>query len=110
MKRRRSPQEKKRLSLKKDRRNTYGKNDKATRRLIPLRKAKANRALRRGVKVALAGDEEAIEAVAKTFDPRRWRKLPDKALGDIVKTGPEKHARRFRAKIERRKRLCFGEF
>jgi len=38
-----SPQEKKTLSLQKDRRNSYGNNDKAARTAIPLRKALENR-------------------------------------------------------------------
>jgi hypothetical protein len=39
----RSPQEKKSLSCANDRRNTYRENDKASRKLIPLRKAQESR-------------------------------------------------------------------
>jgi hypothetical protein len=41
-----TPQEKKRLSYENDRRNTYGENSKASRKGIPLAKARANRAER----------------------------------------------------------------
>ena len=43
---RKTPQEKKRLSLAKDRRNVYGENDKASRKNIPRAKSRVNRANR----------------------------------------------------------------
>jgi hypothetical protein len=45
----RNPGEKKRLSYAKDCRNSYGENDKASRKLIPLRKAQQNRVASPGV-------------------------------------------------------------
>ena len=44
---RKTPHEKGALSLGKDRPNTYGENDKASRKGIPLAKARVNRANRR---------------------------------------------------------------
>ena len=44
--RRRTPQEKKQISLEKDRRNVYGEHDKASRKAIPAAKARVNRANR----------------------------------------------------------------
>jgi hypothetical protein len=55
MRRRLSPQEKKRMSLDKDRRNVYGENDKASRKNIPRAKARVNRVNRRLDTMALAG-------------------------------------------------------
>jgi len=62
-KRVRSPQEKKRLSLDRDRRNDYGENSKASRKNLPKKRAKKNRALRRGSRTAIAsgGDGEVME-------------------------------------------------
>ena len=113
MKRRRSPQEKKRLSLKKDFRETYGESDKGARKTVPKRKAKGQRQLRRGIKAVLdrglGPDEDgAVEAVAKALDRKRWRKVPGTALGELVKTGPERHAEKYQAK--RKRRLARDDF
>ncbi len=89
MRRKNTPQEKKRLSLQKDRRNAYGENDKASRKAIPLRKAKVNRSNRRSDTVALSGalgapDEELDNATEQKLRGRRrkvWRKWPDEPLG-----------------------------
>ena len=89
----RSPQEKKALSYAKDRRNTYGENDKASRKLIPLRKAMENRQDRRKVaqEVALLPNlEEAAADLLESsvrHDMHRvggWRKGADQPLGKIV--------------------------
>lgn len=90
--RRRTPQEKKRLSLEKDRRNVYGESPTAARRAIPAAKARVNRAHRRTDTVALgraAGvpDSRAAEAAEFVVLGRRrkvWRKLPDQALGLLL--------------------------
>lgn len=87
--RRKSPQEKKQLSLEKDGRNTYGENDKASRKNIPRAKARVNRANRRADSVALTGvigaPDEDIDASAEdaVLGRRRkvWRKVPDRPLG-----------------------------
>jgi len=88
MRRPRSPQEKKALSLEKDRRNVYGANDKASRKRIPRAKANVNRANRRADTVALtdatgAPDEEIDAAAEDAVEGRRrkiWRKWPDEPL------------------------------
>jgi hypothetical protein len=61
--RRTTPQEKKRLSLEKGRRNTYGENDKASRKNIPRAKARVNRAHR-------SMDRQILDNALGTPDPR----------------------------------------
>jgi hypothetical protein len=70
-KRRRSPQEKKKLSYERDRVNVYGQNDKASRKRIPKFKATTKRALRHQVRLF-------TESAAKAVDPER----ADAALAD----------------------------
>ncbi|WP_109509180.1 hypothetical protein [Nocardioides speluncae] len=89
MRKPKSPQEKKALSLEKDRRNAYGANDKASRKGIPRAKAFVNRANRRADTVALTEatgiPDEAIDTAAEdAVEGRRrkvWRKWPDEPLG-----------------------------
>ena len=83
-----SPQEKKRDSYLKDRRNTYGENAKASRKLIPKRKAMGSRALRRIANQALAeaaalADPEIVDALIRRLKRKRrggWKKVPDQPL------------------------------
>jgi hypothetical protein len=83
-----TPQEKKRLSLSKDRRNTYGQHDKASRRCIPLNKAKSIRADRHAQDQALAAVKKTAiedslvvaELAVHSSKPRQWRKFPDEPL------------------------------
>jgi hypothetical protein len=92
MRRRKTPQEKKRLSLQKDRRNVFGENDKASRKNIPRAKSKVNRANRRADSVALSGaigppDDAIDDAVEqKVLGKKRevWRKWPDQKLGNYL--------------------------
>lgn len=87
-----TPQEKKALSYDKDRRNDYGENDKASRRAVPLRKRLVNRANRhdaRRLLDAAAGPADldradAAEQRAVGKRPKRWRKQPDKPLGEYL--------------------------
>ena len=87
-----TPQEKKELSYKKDRRNTFGENSKASRKGIPLAKARANRAERHEQDHLLAeatiseNDEQftAVENLVKSTKPRQWKKSPDKPLGEVL--------------------------
>jgi ribosomal protein S19E (S16A) len=92
-----TPQEKKRLSLKKDRRNTYGENDKSSRKNIPRSKAISHRKVRRKVneelEQALLMEEVQAEvlmselsqlSVEKTAK-KTWRKTPDEPLGEVLK-------------------------
>jgi hypothetical protein len=89
----RSPQEKKGLSYQRDCRNVYGENDKASRKLIPIRKAQSQRRLRRKVEQALALvaqlDEAAVDLIESDArqDVRRveaWRKGEDMPLGRYI--------------------------
>ncbi|MBE3024716.1 hypothetical protein [Janthinobacterium sp. GW458P] len=87
-----TPQEKKRLSYAKDRRNTYGENSKSSRKAIHAAKARANRMERHTQEQLLAStlkadDTEQLAAVenrVRATPPRRWRKFPDTALGLVL--------------------------
>jgi hypothetical protein len=92
MKKVKSPQEKKALSYAKDRRNDYGENDKASRRIIPLRKAKAHRSFRKKLsdilqKSLVVKDSESLEIIeneVKSIRKDNWKKYPDGPLGKYV--------------------------
>ncbi|RQO45612.1 hypothetical protein DBV14_23640 [Variovorax sp. KBW07] len=87
-----TPQEKKQLSYAKDRRNTYGENSEASRKGIPLAKARANRAERHlqdtllTAAVASCTEDQLtqIEGQVKGTPPRRWRKAADEPLGEVL--------------------------
>lgn len=93
---RRSPQEKKAFSYKKDRRNVYGENDKSSRKNIRRNKQVPNRADRhRGrqvlaeaagpVEVEAAEQAESRLAAKKSmWMTKRWRKWRDAPLADTV--------------------------
>jgi hypothetical protein len=82
-----TPQQKKLLSLKKDRRNTYGQNDKASRKAIPRRKHWVNRSFRRlSGQVICHGamdTEELGDAVGGVLR-KSWKKRPDRPLGEVL--------------------------
>jgi hypothetical protein len=88
----RTPQEKKRLSYARDRRNVYGEAPHAARKNIPLKKALRNRANRHYANQQLmyegvGFDEEladAIESRIKRKAPHEWEKFPDAPLGEVV--------------------------
>ncbi|MXO95259.1 hypothetical protein GRI34_02350 [Erythrobacter aquimaris] len=92
-KRRLSPADKKALSYAKDRRNSYGENDKAARKAIPARKAGENRKNRRKAGQALdayesldGGSADLMES-SLTHDIERvggWKKCPDQPLRDHI--------------------------
>jgi len=92
--RKRTPQEKKALSYDRDRRNTFHANDKASRRLIPLGKARANRAYRKKVDEVLReapatsdlSELELIESKASAIKNGGWEKYPETPLGEVVET------------------------
>jgi hypothetical protein len=93
-----SPSEKKLLSLKLDRRNTYGENAKASRKLIQSGKQRQHMNERRsaaevlrGLKGSVAEDEASnAELLVKTrvLGSRRggFKKQPDTPLGVILAT------------------------
>jgi len=91
-----SPDQKKTLSLELDRRNTYGENAKASRRLIPKGKQTSHQAERRAanaplqsiqgavseevaIKLELVSQDEAIKKRRKAF-----KKSPDQPLGLVL--------------------------
>lgn len=87
-----TPQEKKELSYAKDRRNSYGANDKASRKAIPMRKALVNKAFRHQVngvlrKAETVQDPEQILEVGdevRSVGRSDWKKSPDTPLGKVV--------------------------
>ncbi|HEY0012342.1 MAG TPA: hypothetical protein VGB79_05760 [Allosphingosinicella sp.] len=110
----RPPQEKKALSYAKDRRNAYGENDKASRKLIPLRKARESRQVRRKVTQALTilptMNEESADLAESSArqDLHRvggWKKAADEALGRVValalKARESRSGRKTRSRLKR---------
>jgi hypothetical protein len=88
-----SPQQKKHLSLVKDRRNGYGENDKSSRKNIPKSKALSHRKVRRQAKTLEVKWQSMAEATAESAEltsvtPRlqkgRFKKSPDVPLGEVV--------------------------
>jgi hypothetical protein len=89
----RTPQEKKRLSYERDRRNNYSESPHAARKSIPLRKALASRSNRHFQDQQLkplkgcAPDEEQADFVESQIyhrPPNDWKKSPDVPLAEIV--------------------------
>jgi hypothetical protein len=73
-------------SLKHDRRNTYGENDKSSRKSIHRRKQWVNQAYRRAVRQSFAlPDPEMVEDRACTVQRVHWKKWPDQPLGNILR-------------------------
>jgi len=93
MKVRRTSFEKKQFSYKKDCRNAYGENDKASRRIIRLRKKMISKSYRRTIKDILSTqidhtDESSIfkvESKTKSTLKKNWKKHPDIPLGEYVR-------------------------
>jgi hypothetical protein len=81
------PQEKKRLSYAKDRRNDYGENSKSSRKSIPRNRAIANRKYRRQLQRDLTEQDFGLVVPAAAAMARKagWRKSPDTPLGDYLK-------------------------
>jgi hypothetical protein len=91
-----SPQEKKALSLKRDRRNTFGENSKASRKAIPRRKQLSHRGERRAVNQVLGSlreraeenDARTADALAKstivTARHKAFKKTPDTPLSVAI--------------------------
>ncbi len=98
---RKTPQEKKRLSYTKDRRNCYGESPHGARRSIPLNKALRNRANRRYQDQQLSGlggepDEQRYDEAESRMRhraPKRWNKYPDAPLLQVVRGKLEDRAR-----------------
>lgn len=92
-----TPQEKKALSYEKDRRNIYGANDKASRKSIPLKKAKSHRSYRKKVNDILhktsnlteTEEIEILENEVKSVRKDAWKKYPDESLKKVVQRNLE---------------------
>jgi hypothetical protein len=91
-----TPQDKKRLSYDHDRRNTFGENQKSSRKIIPRSKQLSHQDERRSVRQALVGvqgrvvDDAADEAQSQALTKGRMKKLgafrksPDRPLGEVI--------------------------
>jgi len=96
----RTPQEKKKLSYERDRRNVYGEAPHAARKNIPLRKALRNRADRHFANQQLGYDgigfdeelADEIESRVKHKPPQEWEKYPDAPLGQVIAKKSRKRA------------------
>ena len=92
MKKRRTPQEKKKLSYERDRRNCYGESPHAARKSIPLRKTLRNRANRHHQNQQLnlpaqildQDSADALESLIHHQAPKKWKKLPDAPLKEMI--------------------------
>ncbi|XVJ59271.1 MAG: hypothetical protein HEQ23_07665 [Tepidisphaera sp.] len=86
MKNKRSLQERKRLSLERDRRNTYGESPHASRKNIKRRRATESRRYRRAANSGLDGAsvESGENAKAAKLRKSGWKKAPDEPLGEVL--------------------------
>jgi hypothetical protein len=110
VKRRLTPAEKKRLSYDRDTRNSYGENDKSSRRNIPLRKRLRARQDRRRASATVSpaslpdeivdGDDLEVKLLPRR-DPRQWQKAPDRPLKDHVAKVMKQRGRRERPDDDR---------
>lgn len=107
-----TPQQKKRLSYAKDRRNVYGEHDKGSRKTIRANKLHQRRSERRVQNGALTSvpdsmnlDElTAAENNVKATPTRRWRKSPDQPLGKVVSWRLASRLASIGARLARRER------
>jgi hypothetical protein len=90
--RRRTPQEKKKLSYERDRRNVYGEAPHAARKSIPRRKAERNSSNRhfQNAQLSYIGptpDEDVLDELESRIHhraPCEWEKYPDAPLGKVI--------------------------
>lgn len=97
MRKKQSPQQKKRLSLQHDRRSTAGEKSKSNRKNVPLAKQRSHQQERHAVDEALHSltgalddtEVDDVEGTAKTVGRREhlrsYKKTPDKPLGEVIK-------------------------
>jgi hypothetical protein len=89
---RRTPQEKKRLSYERDRRNVYGEAPHAARKNVPLRKAERNRSNRHyeNQQLSYTGPTptpelaDEMESRVRHRAPAEWKKYRDAPLGEVI--------------------------
>jgi hypothetical protein len=101
-KRYRSPQEKKRLSYEKDRRDTYGENNKGSRKSVPKSKALGNRALRRAGNGAWIDDPQRAEDEFRQKSLGRFKKAAHAPLGEVIRAKESRRLISVNAKKMRR--------
>ena len=87
----RTPQEKKRLSYTKDRRNVYRANDKASRKSLPAKKKRASRSYRRRANAPLLHTSTELDSdivieqrLGSGYRYVVGSKMPDKPLGEVL--------------------------
>lgn len=110
-----TPQEKKALSLKRDRRQSFfASGQKGARKAVPLRKRLENRRIRhktdQALEGALSADDISLDlaessARGNVYRTGGWRKGADRPLGEAIALQQEKREHRFgrkdRVKIDR---------
>jgi hypothetical protein len=101
-----SPREKKRISLARDRRNVFGESPHAARKSIPKRKAMAHQQERQAASQALGKvfgnlGVDALEAVENEATTRAklkrvtgFKKIPDQPLSQVIKRKQAKRVAR----------------
>lgn len=100
MKRQKTPQEKKAESYAFDRRDTYGENNKSSRKNVPRGKTRVNRNYRHTIrqKLVLSGTElseqlaDTIDVEARNIHRGRFQKWPGTPLGEVVQAKLERRA------------------
>lgn len=110
----RTPQEKKKLSYEKDRRNNYGENKKSSYKAIKMRKRRQNRNFRHNGKNAIKGalittvsdiDLNLIKKLGDgTIKIKKWKKVPDISLGEYIKIQKEKGKKRENRKVNKKRK------
>ena len=90
-----SPQQKKKLSYARDRRNAYRENSKASRKNLPRRRARKHRQFRHAVKqtIAEARDLDAVESRVAAVRRDGWQKVSDIPLAEYVRRQRERRVR-----------------
>lgn len=110
-KKRRSPREKKQLSLEKDRRNMQTATTRGKRKSIPASKARVNenyrRRTRQALKDGLKGDPEAAADKAGTVRREKWKKSPDLPLREAIGIKKERRDRWHGGRKKHRERMAF---
>lgn len=106
MKIRKTPQEKKRLSLEKDRPSHHTKNDKGARAAIPKIKRQMNERVRRKSKAEIRSGEfrppEEIEESLQKIHREKWWKRRPLSLGEAIKKNKDIRAEQHGARKRRR--------
>ena len=103
-----SPQAKKKLSYERDRRNAFHENNKASRKAIPRNKRSVVRQYRRAVTATMAAADPAadLDSAVKEVKRKKWKKVADEPLGEVVRWKLKKRKAREDVNATRRKKAC----